>query len=227
MEKFFLVYTYTPWDKIQTKNLTEVRLLSLKTIYNHFPIIENKFFEDLTTKIYKYKHFFWFESIKRIVGPNNEDYDITNWNFLWAFDQKGRIFQFLFQKIKQSHKSQGILVALAPPELVQLFTKFKEKALLKTLSLLNTPTEINFLMVLGPKGKSLAEEHQLFMMNKDYTEKLKYIQSLKNIPNIQGAWFPFYSPRCPVCGEMMSELKDYSVGFKQMICPRCGYKNFK
>jgi ribosomal protein S27AE len=225
MDKFFLVYTYTPWDKIQTKNLTEVRLLSLKSIFKNFPVIESQFFEDLTTKIYNYKHFFWFASIKRIVGPDNEDYDISNWNFLWAFDNQGRMFQFLFQKIKNTNNSQGILVALAPPELIQLFTKFKEKAIVKTLSLLNNPTDIQFLMVLGPKGKSLAEEQQLFMMDKDYAKKLQYLESLKNVPNIKGQWYMHHSPRCPVCGEIMSELRDYTIGFGKLICPKCGYKS--
>ena len=226
MNEFFLVYTYTPWDKIQNKNLSEVRLLSLKSIFKNFPIIESQFFEDLTTKIYNSNHFFWFASIKRIVGPDNEDYNISNWNFLWAFDNQGRMFQLLFQKIKQNDDSQGILVALAPPELAQLFIRFKEKAIVKTLSLLNSPTDIKFLIVLGPKGKSLAEEQQLFMMDKDYSKKLQYIEHLKNLPNIEGRWYMQHSPKCPVCGEMMSELRDYTVGIGKLVCPRCGYKKY-
>lgn len=231
MKSFFTVFTLTPWDTKNSNSLSRVKLLSLKNIFKQFPVIQQEFFDDILSKVYEYNHYSWIKCIRRIVGPNNEDYDISNWNFVWAFDNQNRMFQFLFQKVKEIERedSQGILVALAPPELAKLFTKHKKGALLKTLSLLNDPSNIKFLLILAPKGRSIAEEQQLFQIDKNYIDKLKYIEMLKNITNIQGAWFPSYKPKlskkkCPICNELMKELKDYRVGFGRLVCPRCGYK---
>lgn len=165
----------------------------------------------------------WVESIKRVTGPKNEDYDISNWNFLWAFDDQNRMFQFLFQKVEE----QGILVGLAPPELSKLFSDHGKGAILRTLSLLTKPSKIKFLTVLGPKGKSIAEGQQLFQANKNYLEKLNYLRALKDVPNIQGDWYPSYDPRCPICNSFMSEIKDYRIGFGKLVCPQCGYEKTK
>ena len=48
---------------------------------------------------------------------------------------------------------------------------------------------------------------------------------LKQMPNIKGQWYLHHAPRCPVCNELMTELKDYKVGFVRLICPHCGYKD--
>ena len=64
------------------------------------------------------------KTIKRIVGPQNEDYDISNWSFIWAFDKDMRMYQFLFQYVIEEEKSHAVLVALAPPELAKLFSKY-------------------------------------------------------------------------------------------------------
>ena len=223
MTDFFIVYTETPWDSLNTSKLTQIRILSLKSIFKKYLVIEPSFFDDLNTKILEYDHYMWVQSIKRIIGPKNEDYDISNWNFIWAFDDQRRMFQFLFQKVEE----QGILVGLAPPELSKLFSEHGKGAILRTLSLLINPSKMKFLMVLSPKGKSIAEEQQLFHVDKNYFEKLNYIRSLKEVPNIQGAWYPSFDPRCPVCNSFMSEIKDYRVGFGKLVCPQCGYEKRK
>ncbi len=223
MTDFFLVYTETPWDNLDTNQLTQIRILSLKSVLKTYPVIEPSFFDDLNSKILEYNHYMWVQSIKRIIGPKNEDYDISNWNFLWAFDDHRRMFQFLFQKVEE----QGILVGLAPPELSKLFSEHGKEAILRTLSLLTNPSKMRFLMVLSPRGKSIAEEHQLFRADKNYLEKLNYLRGLKDVPNIQGAWYPSFDPRCPVCNSFMSEIKDYRVGFGKLVCPRCGYEKRK
>jgi len=162
MSNFFSVFTYTPWDSFNATILTEVKLLSLKNIIKTFPVIEPGFFDDLRSNMYKFNHYSWVECIKRIVGPKNEDYDIKPWVFIWGMDHDRRIFQFLIQKVvEESKDSQAILVALAPPELAKLFKQHKEGAILRTLTLLNNPKKMKFLMVLAPKGKSIAEEQQL------------------------------------------------------------------
>jgi hypothetical protein len=226
MSSYFTVFTLTPWNPSNSNLLSKVKLISLQNIFKTFPVIQQEFFDDILSKVYNYNHYSWIKCLRRIVGPNNEDYDISNWNFIWAFDIENRMFQFLFQRIKKSERedSQGILVALAPPELAKLFAEYKEGAILKTLSLLNNPSNIKFLLILAPKGKSIAEEQQVFQVDKNYIDKLKYAEQLKNMPNIEGAWFPSYKPRCPVCNEVLTEIKDYNIGFGKLICPRCGYK---
>ena len=225
MNNFFSVFTYTPWDNLNTQLLTEVKLLSLKSITKTFPVIEPEFFDDLLSNLYNFKHYSWVQCVKRITGPNNEDYDIAPWNFIWAMDNKGRVFQFLIQKEKNEFKdSQATLVALAPPELGKLFNQYKEGAILRTLSLLNNPKKMKFLIVLAPKGKSIAEEQQLIQVDKKTLEKLKHINKLKQMPNIKGQWFPTSEVKCPVCNGPLTEISDYKVGF---VCPRCGFKKMK
>ena len=223
MTDFFMVYTETPWDNLNTNQLTQIRILSLKSIFKIYPVIEPSFFDDLNSKIVKNNHYMWVQSIKRITGPKNEDYDISNWSFLWAFDDQRRMFQFLFQKVEE----QGILVGLAPPELSKLFSDHGKGAILRTLSLLTNPSKIKFIMVLGPRGKSIAEEQQLFRADKNYLGKLNYLRALKDVPNIQGDWYPSYDPRCPICNSFMSEIKDYRIGFGKLVCPQCGYEKTK
>ena len=223
MTDFFTIFTYTPWDNLNTNQLTEVRLLSLKSVFKKFPVIEAAFFDDLTSKVNNNNHYYWIQSIKRIVGPKNEDYDISNWNFIWALDDQRRMYQFLFQK----EEGQGILVALAPPELAKLFSKHGKEAILRITSLLNDVSKMIFLMILAPQGKSIAQEQQLFHVNTQQLDKLKHIEMLKNMPNIQGQWFPTFEPRCPICNSFMTGIKDYRVGFGKLVCPNCGYEKMK
>jgi len=230
MSDYFTLHTNTPWDSLNTDQLTEIKLLSLKSIFKSFPVIEKKFFTDLVKNSYINTHYSWNQCIRRIVGPNNEDYSIDNFNFLWAYDIDGRMFQFLFQKIDDKKDfSQGTLVALAPQELGQLIADYQSDALLRTLSLLNTPSKIRFLMILAPKGKSIAEENQIFQINKNKLDKLKFVNTLGRIPNITGQWFPSFEPKCPICNELMTQISglDYKIGFNPLVCPRCGYKKSK
>ncbi len=225
MNQFFTIFTYTPWDKLGSIELTKVRLLSIMEIFKKYPVIEVDFFDDLKSNINNNPHYDNINTIKRITGPKSEDYSIQNWIFIWAMDYEKRIYQFLFQKTKRDNEIQGILVALAPPELVQLCSKYKKVAILKTLSLLNKPDEIKFLKFLTAKGKSILEEKQLFQLDEKDLKQIKQINHLKNQPNIDGQWFPNFSPKCPICNGLLTELGEYKVGFGKLICPRCGYKN--
>ena len=224
--KFFSIHTLTPWDGQNSNKLTQVNLLSLKSVFESFPVIEKKFFSDLAVNTANNSHYSWILSIKRIVGPNEEDYDISKFSFVWAMDDQRRIYQFLFQKIGESKKeSQGVLVAIAPPELAKLLMDYESKAILRILSLLNNTKKIRFLMILGPKGKSLAEESQLFQFNRNDYNKLKQVNALKNMPNIQGQWFPTVRFHCPICKNEVSMVQNYAVvGVNYLECPRCGYK---
>jgi hypothetical protein len=223
MSNFFKIYTLTPWDSLNSKLLTEVKLYSLKNIFKTFPVIEPQFFDDVLSNLYNSKHYSWVETIKRIIGPNSEDYDIKPWNFMWGMDTDRRIYQLLMQKIEE----KAILVALAPPELAKLFKQYEKEAILKILSLLNNPNKMKFLMVLAPKGKSIAEENQLLQVSKKDLEKVKFNNMLKQMPNIKGQWFPTFEAKCPICDGMLTEIKDYSVGFGKLVCPKCGYKKNK
>ncbi|MFX1374908.1 MAG: hypothetical protein ACFFA0_03770 [Promethearchaeota archaeon] len=222
---FFSIFTLTPWDSLNLKTLTEVKLYSMKNIFKTFPVIESSFFGDILSLLYKFKHYSWVESIKRIVGPGGEDYDIKPWNLVWGMDIERRVFQFLFQKVKNEFKdSQAILVALAPPELGKLFKEHKTEAIIRTLSLLTNPQKMKFLMILAPKGKSIAEEQQLLNINKNDLEKLKFNKMLKEMPNIKGQWFPEYSPLCPNCKKLITQIKGFNVGLLKFKCPYCGYE---
>ena len=125
----------------------------------------------------------------------------------------------------QKLKEKAILVALAPPELGKLFKQYKKEAIIRILSLLNNPNKMKFLMVLAPKGKSIAEEQQLLQVNKEYLEKLKFNNMLKQIPNIKGQWFNVQSPRCSNCGKEFTEIKGLNVGALKFKCPYCGHQN--
>jgi hypothetical protein len=226
VNQFFSIHTLTPWDGLNTNQLTQVKLLSLKSMFDSFPIIEKKFFSDLAKNTANNAHYSWNLSIKRIIGPNNEDYDITNFNFVWAMDDQQRMYQFLFQKVSETREaSQGVLVALAPPELAKLIVDYESNAIIRILSLLNDSSKMSFLMILGPKGKSIAEESQLFQYNKNDAEKYKYINTLKTMPNIQGQWFPTVKFRCSICNNEISMVQNYAVvGVGNLVCPRCGHK---
>ncbi len=221
MGNFFIIHTLTPWDELGTEQLSQVRLLSLKSVFKSYPVVDQTFFDDLSSKIGDYVHYSKMKTIKRIVGPQNEDYDISNWSFIWAFDKERRVYQFLFQNVIEE-ESQAVLVALAPPELAKLFSKHGKGAILRTLSILNNPSTINFLMVLYAKGKSISEEQQALTFNKRYLERLKQANLLSKMPNIQGQWFPSFQPRCPVCNAFMT-VNGYKVVFGKSICPKCGY----
>ena len=224
MSDFFNVKLFTPWDSLNSKTLTQVKLFSLKNILKSFPVIEPGFFDDLLSNLYKFKHYSWTECIKRIVGPNDEDYDISRFDFIWAYDDQNRMYQFLFQKIEETETSQAILAAIAPPELGKLFKQHKDEAILRTLTLLNNPKKMKFLMVLAPKGKSIAEEQQLLQVGKKDLDKLKFNAMFKQMPNIKGQWFPEYSPRCPSCNRIITQIKGFNVGLLKLKCPYCGYQ---
>jgi len=226
VNQFFLINTLTPWDGQNTSQLTQVKLLSLKSVFDSFPVVEKRFFKDLAINTANNPQYSWMLSIKRIVGPNNEDYDITKFNLVWAMDDQRRVYQFLFQKVGETREaSQGVLVALAPPELAKLLMKYENSAIVRILSLLNDSNKIRFLMILGSKGKSIAEESQLFQFNKKDAEKLKYVDTLKNMPNIQGQWFPSVTYRCPICNNEVSMVQNYAVvGVSNLVCPQCGHK---
>ncbi|MHA1915115.1 MAG: hypothetical protein ACW986_00265 [Promethearchaeota archaeon] len=220
MSKFFKIFTFTPWDSLHLDTLTEVKLLSLKSIIKKFPIVGQSFFDDLSLNVSKYQHYSWIECIKRIVGPDGEDYDTKLWNLIWGLDNERRTYQLLIQIIER----KATLVALAPPELGKLFNKFKEEAILRTLSILNNPKMMKFIMVLAPKGISLAEEQQILQLTKSDKEKVNISNILRDIPNIKGQWFPEYSPRCPNCHQLITQIKGFNVGLLKFKCPYCGYQ---
>ncbi|MFX1277038.1 MAG: hypothetical protein ACFFBP_11170 [Promethearchaeota archaeon] len=225
MNEFFKIYTHTPWDNLKSDQLVEVKLMSLKSIFKNFPVIEKEFFEDLLSNVYKQGHYSYIQSLKRIIGPTNEDYDIASWIFLWAIDSQKRMYQFLFQKTKiQDKPSQSVLAALAPPELGKLISEHEKDAIHRIFTLLNTPKKIQFLMILAPKGKSIAEESQFYEIDQDKIDKFKRAQIMGNMPNIQGQWFPNFSPKCPICNELLVGLENYRISGGKIICPRCGYQ---
>ena len=80
------------------------------------------------------------------------------------------------------------------------------------------------LILLNAKGKSIAEDAQTVKLTQTQLNQLKYIQELKNIPNIKGQWFPTITPKCPKCNTSLIEMSSYQIGFGKLICPKCGYE---
>ncbi len=224
---YWNLLTYTPWDRLQTETLSKVRLMSILNIFDKYPIIGSNFFTDLNINIKEYSHYTFYKTIKRIIDPHNKDYTIQNWNFLWAQDKQRRMYQFLFQKVKKNDKIMAVLVALAPLELVKLFSIHKKESIIKTLSLLNNPNNISFLTLLYAQGKSIAEESKDFNIADKFLERIRFSNFLKEQPNVKGQWFPNYAPKCPICGSFMKELEGYRIGFGKLICPKCGYEKNK
>jgi hypothetical protein len=224
MEQFFSIYTLTPWDNLSGDVLSHVKLLSLKSVLNKYPVIDSSFFDDLRLNLHKRGKFSTFNTIKRIVGPNKEDYDIRHWLFIWAMDNQKRMFQFLIQEEKVENETQFIMVALAPPEIGKLFADYGKDAIVKTLSLLNDSNKIKFLILLKAKGKSIAEDAQSFKFNQAQLNKLKFVEELKNIPNLKGQWFPTFEPKCPRCNTPLIDVNSYQIGLGTLICPKCGYE---
>lgn len=226
MSKFFEIYTFDPSNP-NREILSKVRLLTITELFDKYPVIEAEFFDDLTKNIQQYNHYYFLKTLKRVVGPNQEDYKIQNWHLIWAMDIENRFYQLLFQRVKQRNKIQGILVALAPPELGRLYKNHKYDAVLKTLTLLNSHKNIKFMRLLGAKGKSIAEEQQTLQLNQNELERINIANYLKNVPNINGQWFPSFAPKCPICNATMKELKGYKIGFAKIVCPQCGYQKRK
>jgi len=224
---YWNILTYTPWDRLQTDTLSKVRLMSILNVFDKYPIIGSKFFNDLNVNIKEYSHYTLYKTIKRIIDPYNKDYKIQNWNFLWAMDKQRRMYQLLFQKVKKNDKIMAVMVALAPLELIKLFSDYKKESILKTLSLLNNPKNISFMTLLFAQGKSIAEESQEFNISDKYLERIRFSKYLKEQPNVKGQWFPSFAPRCPICGSFMKELEGYRIGFRKLICPKCGYEKYK
>ena len=71
MNQFFSIFTYTPWESIQTTELSKVRLLSIRDIYQKYPVIEAEFFDDLKSNVQNYSQYESINTIKRIIGPNS------------------------------------------------------------------------------------------------------------------------------------------------------------
>lgn len=228
MNEYFRVYTYTPWDGTKSNQLAEVSLISFKSVFRKYPIIEKKFFSDLSLKLNQYPQYSSFETIRRIVGPQKEDYDISTFRFIWAYDMENRMYQFLIQMIENTTElSQAAIVGLAPPELAKLFSDYKENAIHRIFTLLNDPSMIKFLMYFRPRGKSIAEDVASLITDKQKLEKMNYMRSLANQPNIQGQWFPTFELRCPSCDKIIAKVTSYQASFGNMKCPFCGYKEVK
>ena len=216
---YFKVTVFNTWDPRGVKISSNVNLLSSKFILGKFPKIENRFFEDLNENIKNKPHYFSQESIKKIVGPEKEEYNILDWVFLWGFDFKKRGFQLLIQK---ETEGKGILVAIGPMELASFFDRMKLNSILPTLSLVNSSNKMKFVVLLKPRQESIIEKTQI---DKIDSKKLKEIVNYwKSIKNVNGQWFPKFKPRCSRCGTLIPELQGFEIGFIPLICPRCESK---
>ncbi len=215
---YFTVSVLNSWDPKRSSKISEVNLLSLKIILGKFPMIEKQFFSDLRDNLKNKPNYFSLRSIKRIVGPQKEDYELADWTLLWGLDFKFRAYQVLIQKSKDG---KGTLAAIGPVGLASFFDRMKWNSILPILSLLNSPEKMKFLVTLVPKGESIVKEMEQQKLKSAQVEQI--INQWNSMKNVEGQWFPSFKPRCPVCNGSMEELQGYQVGFAKLICPRCGY----
>lgn len=216
---YFKVSLFNTWNPRDVKISSDVNLLSLKYILGKFPKIENKFFEDLKENIKKKPNYFSQDSIKRVVGPEKEEYDISNWFFLWGFDFKKRGYQLLIQIDKEG---KGILAAIGPMELASFFDRMKLNSILPTLSLINSTDKMKFVVFLKPRGDLIIKGLEMKGIEKGKIQQI--MDYWKTLKNVDGQWFPTFKPRCPRCGRLIEGLHGFEIGFIPLICPKCGYE---
>lgn len=215
---YFTVSVLNSWDPIKNNKISNVNLLSFKFLLGKFPKVEYSFFDDLKSNLKSELNYLSLNSIKRIVGTDKEDYELANWSFLWGLDFKYRSYQLLIQSSKEG---KGTIAAVGPVGLASFFDKMKWNGIIPTLSLLNSPDKMKFLVLLTPSGESIAKEKEQQKLRSFQVDQI--IDRWNSMKNIEGQWFPSFKPTCPVCNELMEEFKGYEVGFGQIICPRCGY----
>lgn len=215
----FTLSTRTSWQKEPTR----IDLENLKEIIYPYPLIEGKFFEDLTQLCRTQEKYYVEMGLLSVFGENKQNLNPDTWILIWALDFKDRMFQLLIDRNTQ-HKGKGAIAAVGPADLGEFFAKMKTNAILPLLTLINSPDKMKSVGVIVSRPRSYkdkAKEKQEFQA---YARFQNWIAQLKATPNKEGQWFPSSAPKCPVCGNPLVGIQDnYRIGFGYMICPECGH----
>lgn len=196
-----------------------VTVQDVKQVFDGYPKIRLQFARDLRELGKQDKRYLLEMSVDKLqVEGHEEDIDAENWIFVWAVDFRGRVFHLLFER----ENTTILLVGAGPAPLVQFLHEMQQEAIPPTLGLLTQPDKVRSVVVFLSRTKPSA--YKVAEMYRKYAQVQSKINQLKMMPNVEGQWFPSFAPKCPVCGNPLVGLDNYQVGFKQMVCPRCGYK---
>ncbi|MCP4760971.1 MAG: hypothetical protein GY870_04260 [archaeon] len=212
----FRVMTQVSWNQ-QPQQLD---LISMKELQGTYPLIANKFFEDLVRNIETKTHYYAESGFKLIIA-DNQYYEPHDWIFLWGVDFKDRVFWILFSRSIELG-GRGAIAAVGPKDLAEFMNQTGKNAIVPTLTLLNDPTKMKSLAVIvsSPKEAKLAEK--ALKPQAELQRFKNWVDQIKNQKNVDGQWFPSHEPICPNCNERMLGVADIRIGFVQMVCPRCG-----
>ena len=204
------------------QKLTTLQFTDTKGVLGAYPKVEKRFFDDLMGLCRNYQKYQIEMGLVHLYNQQNKELVADEWILLWAVDFRERPFQLLFQR-SVLEEGKGVLGGANPPDFLD-FLKETPNGLLATLSLINSPEKIKRLLLLVTRPKSMQESLKEKRDSRKYEAFASWIDQLKQTPNVDGQWFPSYSPRCPVCNASMTELGNYQVAFKQLACPRCGFE---
>ncbi|MHA1518693.1 MAG: hypothetical protein ACTSRK_00790 [Promethearchaeota archaeon] len=215
----FTLSTHTSWQKEETR----LDLIPMKDILTPYPLIERKFFDDLTRLCRTNDQYYVEMGLLSVLGEKKQELNPDTWILIWALDFKGRMFQLLIDR-STVHQGKGAIAAIGPPDLSEFFEKMKYNAILPLLTLINSPDKMKSVGVIVSKPKSRQKKDNERKEFQAYARFQNWIAKLKATPNVNGQWFPSSAPKCPLCGNPLVGIADqYRVGFGYMICAECGH----
>ncbi|MBN2154780.1 MAG: hypothetical protein JW776_01885 [Candidatus Lokiarchaeota archaeon] len=218
----FTINVVVSWKQHpQTLQLTDIQ-----DIYGSYPTIAKLFFQHLVMNIQTDQRYFAESGLRRIVDSHNQEFEPHQWIFVWAEDFRERYFYILFSRAVE-YGGNGALAGVGPPEFAEFLRNEGKPGILATLTLLNQPDKIKSLAVVVSSPKEARQAQKTMNLNPQMYQFSNWINNLKVTPNVQGQWFPTYSPRCPVCNAELVGLEGYEVGFTQLVCPQCGFSKKK
>ncbi len=192
-----------------------------KKILGAYPKIEAKFIGDLKKYAKAASNYVIESAILELRTPAGLAVQPENWLLVLGTDAENRPYHFLIEKEKAGY----IISAIGPQDFANFVKETGKPAIGPILALLASPTKMRVLLVYVSYQTKPAWKPEELPQTK--TPFLQWAQDQKNLPNVNGQWFPAFAPLCPVCNGPLVGLEKYQVGFGQLVCPRCGYKQAK
>jgi len=196
-------------------------LKDVKELIGAYPKIQSKFVQDLKTYAKQQSNYIIESAIREVHTPFDMQVEPENWLLVWGIDSEGRPYYLLIEKEQAGYFLSGA----GPDDFAEFLVQTGKDAVGPILALLASPKKMRALMVFvsfqQPPALKQAE------LAKTKSQFLEWAQTQQNLPNVDGQWFPTFAPKCPICNSVLVGLEGYEVGFGQLICPRCGYKQGK
>jgi hypothetical protein len=213
----YTLATRTSWQKKPTKfQIHDIRH-ALKT----FPVIEQKFFDDLIELCRKKEHYFVEMGLIQLAFEKQKILNTDFWILIWATDFKDRLFQLLIERHPETN-GKGSLAGVSPPDFLEFISSMKKNAILPTLSLINSPDKMKSVGVIVSRPKGYDPTQKTKVNQQALNQFGNWINNLKSTPNLKGKWFPSSGPPCPICQGNLVELHGPDPGMKSLVCTQCG-----